>query len=168
MCLATRLDVGIAALILEISLGLSLAIVSGQIANRPSPNESAFRPLSPQPAVQESQVRRSPPACVPGIDWPSLYKALRQVESSGNDDAIGDGGRSKGPYQIGEAYWQDACEQGNLDWDYDTYVWDRKRCEYIIWLYALRYGAKTNMEVAVIHNGGPNALKYWLKITAFY
>jgi hypothetical protein len=37
-----------------------------------------------------------------------LFAAIRHVESGGNDRAVGDGGRSHGPLQIGRAYWHDA------------------------------------------------------------
>ena len=37
-----------------------------------------------------------------------LLDAVGQVESGGNPHAVGDGGRSLGPYQITSAYWADA------------------------------------------------------------
>jgi len=38
------------------------------------------------------------------------FDAIRQVESGGRLDAVGDKGRSIGPYQIQEGYWKDAVE----------------------------------------------------------
>lgn len=101
---------------------------------------------------------------------PAIYNAIRRVESGGNDYAVGDGGASRGPYQISRAYWRDACEYGGLDWDYDKHVWNRARCEYVMYLYWQRYGAETPKERARIHNGGPDGaqqdctLGYWRKI----
>ena len=41
---------------------------------------------------------------------PALLAAIRQVESHGNDKAVGDGGKAIGPYQVWRGYWQDAVE----------------------------------------------------------
>ena len=38
-----------------------------------------------------------------------LFDAIREVESGGNPDAVGDGGRSIGPYQI---QWRDVNDCG--------------------------------------------------------
>jgi hypothetical protein len=101
-----------------------------------------------------------------------LLDAIRQVESGGNDNAIGDGGQARGPYQIHRAYWQDACEYGGVTWSYDEYVTNRAKCEQVIRWYWLRYAPKNaNFEtLARIHNGGMNGhlksstRKYWRKV----
>lgn len=99
----------------------------------------------------------------------SLYDAIRQVESAGNNKAVGKDGEL-GPYQCGRAAWTDACEYEGLDWDYDTHVWDPDRCEYIMYLYWLRHKATTNEQRARIWNGGPrgmskpSTLAYWRKV----
>lgn len=103
----------------------------------------------------------------------SLFAAIRQVESGGDDYAIGDGGRSRGPYQIGLAYWQDACAQGGCQWDYLRLVWSRPHCEQVMRWYWKRYGAETDEERARCHNSGPRwrqkyglTDKYWRRVKA--
>ena len=111
------------------------------------------------------------------LGWPDNYNifiAIRQVESNGDDRAIGDGGRSLGPYQISRAYWQDANEhlerRGRRTYDYDTLVWDSLTSEIIMSAYWDRYGAKTLEDKARMHNGGPrghlrdSTLVYWERV----
>ena len=43
-----------------------------------------------------------------------LVNAIIQVESSGNDDAIGDNGKAIGCLQIWQPYWFDATERSNI------------------------------------------------------
>jgi hypothetical protein len=99
----------------------------------------------------------------------SLYDAIRQVESGGDDFAVGAAGE-KGPLQCGRAAWKDACEYGKLDWDYDTHVWDIARVEYISHLYWKRHGATTDEARCRVWNGGPNGMRkkstlsYWRKV----
>lgn len=96
-----------------------------------------------------------------------LFDAIRWVESSNNNYAVGDGGVSRGPYQIGRAYWQDAIEYGHVDWDYDIHVWSASHCEQIMLWYWARYGARTLEDCARLHNGGPSMQGtdgYWKKI----
>lgn len=103
---------------------------------------------------------------------PVLFVAMRHVESAGNDRAIGDGGRSKGPYQITRAYWSDACQFGGVRWNYDELVWSRSHSEQVMLWYWQRYGATTHEQRARMHNGGPRGhlkpttLPYWNKVQA--
>ncbi len=95
-----------------------------------------------------------------------LFYAIRQRESSHNDRAVGDNGKSRGPYQITKAYWADA----NVEWDYDTFVWSRFHSEQVMIAYWKRYGAQTDEQRARMHNGGPrgvqkaSTLNYWKSI----
>ena len=41
----------------------------------------------------------------------SLFKAIMEVESGGDINAVGDGGKSIGPFQIQRGYWEDAVQQ---------------------------------------------------------
>lgn len=41
-------------------------------------------------------------------DLEDFFRALAHVESGGDDTAVGDGGASRGRYQIGLDYWRDA------------------------------------------------------------
>ncbi len=81
----------------------------------------------------------------------ALFDAIRQVESGGNDRAVGDGGRSRGPMQISRAYWQDA----RVPWPYDTHVWSRWHSEQVMLRYWAKYGALTDEQKARCHNAGP-------------
>lgn len=111
------------------------------------------------------------------IGWPESYNifiAIRQVESSGDDHAVGDGGRSLGPYQISRPYWQDANEHlerhGRRTYDYDTGVWCSLTSEIIMSAYWHRYRAGNDEDRARMHNGGPrghlrdSTIKYWEKV----
>lgn len=99
-------------------------------------------------------------------------EAIRQVETRGNPNAVGDNGKAIGSYQIWRTYWQDAVEHDkSIGGSYE----DCKKDEYakrIIVAYWDRYAPKnaTDEQLARIHNGGPKGhthaatLKYWKKI----
>ena len=96
-----------------------------------------------------------------------LFAAIRQVESGDRVDAVGDGGRSLGAYQIGILYWRDA---GGKASDYRRLVTDRSECEKIMLAYWARYKAVTDEMRCRLHNGGPAGMKkaatvgYWNKV----
>lgn len=103
--------------------------------------------------------------------YPSpLTEAVRVVESAGNDRAVGDGGRSRGPMQCQRAAWTEACQYGKVQWDYDTDVWDREKSAQVFLWYGARYGAKTDEQFCRIWNGGPSGMRkratdgYWRKV----
>jgi hypothetical protein len=101
-----------------------------------------------------------------------LLAAIRQVESAGNDRAVGDGGRSRGPYQIQAAYWADG---GGRPERYLKDVWNARACERVIVGYWSRHSpaalAAGDWEtLARVHNGGPAGagrratLGYWARV----
>ena len=106
-----------------------------------------------------------------------LIDALIQVESSGQDDAIGDNGSAIGCLQIWEIYWRDACERSNIGGkyydcfkrDYAIRVFDAymKRYAREAWTSPEKFNAE---KCARIHNGGPRGHtkkateKYWKKV----
>lgn len=102
-------------------------------------------------------------------DRSPFFNAIRQVESGGDDRAVGDFGRSRGPYQCGRAAWADG---GGNPADYDRLVWDRAACERVMVGYWKRYGARTDEERARLWNGGPRwrekpaTAGYWRKAQA--
>jgi hypothetical protein len=108
----------------------------------------------------------------------TLLLAMIQVESSGNDNAIGDNGASWGCLQLQAAYVQDASEFANQPWTHED-AFDRETAMAITMAYMARYADKdrigrpvTAEDVARIHNGGPggwkkqSTKKYWLKVQA--
>ena len=112
-----------------------------------------------------------------------LLHAIRIVETGGEVDpltAVGDNGTSIGPYQISEAYYNDAVGQTpSLQDSGQTYqnVMGPGSCAYsemVIQAYMDRYATEarlgrtaTEEDIARIHNGGPNGyqedstLPYW-------
>lgn len=104
-----------------------------------------------------------------------LFDAIRQVETGGvakPHDAVGDRGRSLGPYQISQAYWRDSGVRG--DW---------RRCrkthcaEAAMIAYWERYcpqalRARDFRTLARVHNGGPKGNRkaaterYWAAVQA--
>lgn len=109
-----------------------------------------------------------PPAAL----TPDLLDAIRQVESNGDDAAVGDGGKAIGAYQIWYGYWQDAYEfDKSLGGSYrDCY--NPEYARRVVIAYMTRYAPKnaTAQDLARIHNGGPKGhikkatLKYWDKV----
>jgi len=101
-----------------------------------------------------------------------LLAAIRQVESGGNDRAIGDGGKAIGPYQLHREYWIDG---GGEPGRYRLDAWDAAACRPVILGYWKRYcpaalAAGDARTLARVHNGGPNGarkaatLPYWRKV----
>jgi len=101
-----------------------------------------------------------------------LLAAIRAVESSGDDRAVGDSGRSLGPYQISRAYWLDG---GGDPARYRTDVWSPESCRPVVLGYWRRYAASALAAgdaetLARIHNGGPRGAriaatrKYWSRV----
>lgn len=106
-----------------------------------------------------------------------LVNAIIQVESGGDDDAVGDNGNAIGCLQIWKVYWQDAVERSKLGGKYED-CYDRNYAIKVFDAYMTRYAKekwtdpkKFDAEhVARIHNGGPKGykkkatIKYWNKV----
>ena len=103
-----------------------------------------------------------------------IFAAIRMVETGGEADpaaAVGDGGRSFGPYQISRKYWLDAGAR--CDWED---VRKEAAAEKVMLAYWKRYCPAAleqgdAMVLARIHNGGPNGHrkvsateKYWRRV----
>ena len=103
-----------------------------------------------------------------GLDRPGrvrvalIFYAIGEVESLSGKKLIGDGGKSKGYYHIGRAYWQDACKWGGVNWDYDVEVWNPAKCRQVMKWYWECYGATTNKQRASLHCAGPNGYEQYL------
>ncbi len=106
-----------------------------------------------------------------------LLTVLREKESSGNDRAVGDGGRARGPLQIHKVYWIDGCEKGRVKWQYLEKVWSWAHSRQVALWYWQRHCPKAlrsgDLEtLARVHNGGPSGarkaatLGYWADVRA--
>jgi prepilin-type N-terminal cleavage/methylation domain-containing protein len=107
----------------------------------------------------------------------ALFDAIREVETGGEPDggigAVGDRGKSIGPYQIGELYWTDAVEhRPSIGGEWQDCAESYHYSEQIMLAYWDRWGAETNEEKARMHNGGPGGmqkdvtLEYWNRVKA--
>ncbi len=126
--------------------------------------------LGPTPPKQTLRLRR--------LD--RYFEALRRVETGGvrrPQLAVGDGGRSRGPYQISRAYWIDGCKQLGVNWPYETGVADAARCRAVMRGFFKRYAPAALatgdwQTLARVHNGGPGGMNkpatrsYWRKVRA--
>lgn len=106
-----------------------------------------------------------------------LLDALIQVESMGDDNAVGDGGNAIGSLQIWRVYWLDAVEFSDLGGDYLD-CFKRQYAEKVVDAYMTRYAkeAWTSTRLfdaefcARLHNGGPrgnqkkSTEKYWTRV----
>ena len=108
----------------------------------------------------------------PATLTPDLLDAIRQVESNGDDAAVGDGGKAIGAYQFWYAYWKDAHDfDKTLGGSYKD-CYDPEYARRVVIAYMTRYAPKnaTAEDLARIHNGGPKGhtkkatLKYWDKV----
>jgi len=103
-------------------------------------------------------------------DHAVLLDAIRQVESGGNDRAVGDHGRSTGPLQTSRAAWADATRHGGVSWDYDALVWSWPHSQQVAVWYWQKYGCDSDEKRARCWNGGPgghrkkSTLPYWRKV----
>ena len=109
-------------------------------------------------------------------DMDKVLSAMRVVESNNNPDAVGDGGKAIGVYQVWNIYWIDATQYSGIGGEYkDCFKSDY--ADKIVRSYMKRYatekrlGREVTMEdIARIHNGGPNGYKkqstkkYWDKV----
>lgn len=105
-----------------------------------------------------------------------VLKAMIQVESGGDPEAVGDGGRAIGILQIHRGYWADATRFLGVSWPYSdakdpvkAAAAVRAYCEH----YARHYGRPWTAEtISRIHNGGPRGwekqatIRYYRKVQA--
>lgn len=90
-----------------------------------------------------------------------ILPALAKVESSNNPNAVGDGGKAIGIYQIHWAYWKDATDHDKSIGGSYRDCFDPVYAEKIVRAYLARYAPKnaTLEQLARIHNGGGMILK---------
>lgn len=122
------------------------------------------------PAEGGSSPHRDQPAEASDDPLRRFFRVLSDVESGGDDQAVGDGGRSLGRYQIGRLYWQDAGSPGVYN-----DVTDPAFAESVMLAYWRRWcpsalAALDYETLARVHNGGPrgsskqSTLPYWRKV----
>jgi hypothetical protein len=107
-----------------------------------------------------------------------LFRAIGQVESGHDDNAVGDGGASIGRYQIQEPYHRDALEYHKTIGGVYTDVRNPRYAERVMRAYFKRYAkaayyARDYETLARLHNSGPKWAKkkhktdgYWAKVKA--
>jgi len=95
-----------------------------------------------------------------GMD--DFLQAIGQVESGNKDDAVGDGGKALGRYQIWKVYWIDAVEfDPSIGGEYED-VTDPIYAAKVVRAYMRRYATvkrlghePTLRDMTDIHNAGP-------------
>jgi hypothetical protein len=88
-------------------------------------------------------------------DIERLLDAIARIESHCDPNAVGDGGRALGAYQIHRVYWEDGTALLGVDWPHRDAT-DPKKARRVVKAYLLHYGnGKSLIEMARIHNGGP-------------
>jgi hypothetical protein len=100
-------------------------------------------------------------------DLSRILAAIRQVETGGRADptnAVGDDGRSLGPYQITRDYWRDSGVPGRYEW-----VRNKRYAERVIRAYWQRHCPAALARgdwrtLARVHNGGPDGVRKWRTI----
>lgn len=90
-------------------------------------------------------------------------KAMVQVESRGNPNAVGDGGRAIGVLQIHHGYWQDGTRFLGVSWPYSD-ARDPAKAEAVVLAYTQHYAKANRLPwtvevIARIHNGGPRGMQ---------
>lgn len=116
--------------------------------------------------------------CAPAFaQHDALLDAICKVESNCESDAVGDGGKAIGPFQIWRVYWSDAVEfDPSIGGVYEDCL-DKEYAEKVVRAYWRRYANErrlgrpvTDEDRARIHNGGPRGYnkksteKYWRKV----
>jgi hypothetical protein len=98
-------------------------------------------------------------AAVDPNDMERLLDAIARIESHCDPNAVGDGGRALGAYQIHRVYWEAGTELLGVDWPHRDAA-DPKKARCVVKAYLLHYGkGKSLLEMARIHNGGPHGDK---------
>ncbi len=96
------------------------------------------------------------------LDWDRIINALHQIETSGRlGPIVGDGGAALGPLQIHRGYHADSRVKGPYS-NCSSLAYSRT----VVRAYMDRYATKrrlghapTPVDIARIHNGGPNGYK---------
>ena len=112
-------------------------------------------------------------AARPPTDLRLFLDAIRQVETGGTVDptnAVGDKGRSLGPYQISKAYWQHSGVPGRYQWVRNPAYAERVMIAYWQRNCPTAFARRDWQTLARIHNGGPNGhrdrktVAYWRNV----
>jgi hypothetical protein len=97
-----------------------------------------------------------PAAAAAPDDIERLLDAIARIESHCDPNAVGDGGRALGAYQIHRVYWEDGTKLLGVDWPHRDAT-DLKKARRVVKAYLLHYGkGKSLLDMARIHNGGPH------------
>jgi len=98
-------------------------------------------------------------AAVDRNDLERLLDVIARIESHCDPNAVGDGGRALGAYQIHRVYWEDGTQLLCVDWPHRDAI-DPKKARRVVKAYLLHYGkGKSLLDMARIHNGGPHGCR---------
>lgn len=111
---------------------------------------------------------------------PVLLHAIMMMESRGKEDAVGDDTSAIGPFQIWKGYYDDAIQKDptlkadGMKYENCKGEGSKEYSKKVVQAYMNRYATEarlgrevTFIDIARIHNGGPNGhdkdctLKYW-------
>lgn len=132
----------------------------------------AAKPIKNQAHLVQSKLSELALRGKTPLETRKFLDALRQVESQGNDKAVGDYGNAIGGYQVWRDYWQDAVDYDKTIGGKYENCFNRNYAERVVVAYLNRYapeGASWET-LARIHNGGPKGYKikatekYWQKV----
>jgi len=93
-------------------------------------------------------------------NFDDLLNAIAVVESRNDPNAVGDGGKAIGAYQIHRIYVDDV--NSILGWRFFSYKdrWSAAKSREMVGVYLRHYGKGKSLEaMARIHNGGPKGDK---------
>jgi hypothetical protein len=105
------------------------------------------------------------------MNYSALISVLITVESGGQDMAIGDGTRARGPLQIHAAVVEDVNRFAGTSYSWKGMT-NRVAARQVCYLYLQRYAkGKSDQDAARIWNGGPTGpsktatKRYWLRVS---
>ena len=105
------------------------------------------------------------------MNYARLIDAIILVESGGQDMAIGDGNRARGPLQVHKAVVEDVNRFAGTSYSWKGMT-NRVAARKVCALYLQRYAkGSSNEEAARIWNGGPTGpsktatKRYWMRVS---
>ena len=132
---------------------LIMEVVAGSITYVHGLNKDAHSPSTGQTSIAQVELPQSPVQS----EFEDLLDAIEWVESRGDPNAVSDGGRAIGAYQIWKIYVRDANRI--LGWDKYTHEdrWYRDKSRELTAIVSQHYGRNKSFDgMARIHHAGPD------------